>query len=79
MGGTSETGQTRWEPNLSRLAFLARLALHAPRSLALTGFFSILLGQPGPLREGRGLPDPLSLRIHDIPYEGILDEKASSY
>jgi hypothetical protein len=39
-GGTSET---RWESNLSTRAFLACLALHAPRSVALAGFFSILL------------------------------------
>ena len=52
------------------------LALHTPRSLM--GFFSILLGQPGPLREGRSLPNPRSLCIHDIPDEGVFDEKAAS-
>ena len=35
-------------------------------------------GQPGPLREGRSLPDPLSLCIHDIPDEGVLDQKEAS-
>ena len=44
----------------------------------LAGFFSILLGQPGPLREGGSLPDSLSLCIHDIPDERVLDEKAAS-
>ena len=41
-------------------------------------FFSILLGQPGPLRKGGSLPDSLSLCIHDIPDEGVLDEKAAA-
>ncbi len=44
----------------------------------LADFFSILLGQPGPLRKGGSLPDSLSLCIHDIPDEGVLDEKAAS-
>lgn len=44
----------------------------------LTACFSILLRQPGPLREGRSLPDSLSLGIHDIPDESILDKKAAS-
>ena len=35
-------------------------------------------GQPVPLRKGRSLPDSLSLCIHDIPDEGVLDEKAAS-
>ena len=35
-------------------------------------------GQPGPLGEGGSLPDSLSLCIHDIPNEGVLDEKAAS-
>jgi hypothetical protein len=41
-------------------------------------YFSILLGQPGPLRKGGSLPDSLSLCIHDIPDEGVLDEKAAA-
>jgi len=44
----------------------------------LADFFSILLGQPGPLREGGSLPDSLSLCIHDIPDEGVLDEKTAA-
>jgi hypothetical protein len=40
-GGTSETGQTRWDPICPRRAFLACLALHAPWTLA--DFFSITL------------------------------------
>ncbi len=30
-----------------------------------------------PRRERRRLPDPLSLCIHDIPDEGVLDKKAA--
>src|SRR6185295_4332619 len=44
----------------------------------LADFFSILLSQPSPLRKGGSLPDSLPLSIHDIPDEGVLDEKASS-
>jgi hypothetical protein len=34
--------------------------------------------QPGPLVEGRGLPDSLLLCIEDIPDESIFDEKTAS-
>ena len=44
----------------------------------LTGFFSILLRQPGPLRKRGSLPDSLPFSIHNIPDEGVLDEKTAS-
>jgi len=44
----------------------------------LADFFSILLGQPGPLRKSRRLPDSLSSRINDIPDESVLDEKTAA-
>jgi hypothetical protein len=44
----------------------------------LADFFSILLGQPGPLRKSGSLSDSPSLCIHDIPDEGVLDEKAAT-
>ena len=38
---------------------------------------TILLAQPGPLRKGGSLPDPLPFCIYDIPDESVLDEKAA--
>jgi hypothetical protein len=55
-----------------------RVSARLGREGEKSDFFSILLGQPGPLRKGRSLPDSLSLCIHNIPDEGILDEKAAS-
>ena len=68
-GGTSETGEGPWsevrgfrnlELQTSNRAFLAYLALHAPRSAALAGFFSILLDEG---RERR-----IDDRIADQPF-----------
>ena len=37
-------GETRWNPIRPRRAFLAYLARHAPRFVALADFSSVLLG-----------------------------------
>jgi hypothetical protein len=52
-----QDAQKGGNPIRPRRAFLACLALHAPRSLA--GFFSILLESPAPNRPMRGMYLPL--------------------
>ena len=72
----SELRIQNFELRIAPFSHVSRFTRHDPWTLA--DCFSILLCQPGPLREGRGLPDPLFLCIHDIPDEGVLDEKAAS-
>jgi hypothetical protein len=50
--GHSDTGETRWESNLSPSRLSHMLALHAPRPVALADFFSILLEVESYLRIG---------------------------
>ena len=55
------TGETRWSPICLRRAFLAYLARHAPRFVALADFFSILLKRMA-LKSGPALtPENLTL------------------